>query len=136
MMLERWIDELGVRVVERPCPQGWWGYYDPESHLIVMRPRLAMVQGKSTLAHELGHAFFKHWGTTPKQERVASEWAAQALISASDFESATRMFDSVAAVANELDVLPRDVRNYARIRQEWRADGVSMVGRDDIFQHM
>jgi Zn-dependent peptidase ImmA (M78 family) len=125
MTLERWIDTLGVTVVERPCPQGWWGYYDPDRHEVTLRPSLGAVQRYSTLAHELGHAFYRHVGTTPKQERQASEWAARALIGPAEFESAAQVFDSVAAVANELNVLPRDVRRYARMRQDWRADAVS-----------
>jgi Zn-dependent peptidase ImmA (M78 family) len=98
---------LGVSVVESPCPHGWWGFYDPARHMVTLRPHLGPVQRRSTLAHELGHAYYRHWGTTPKQERQASDWAARVLVTPGEFEAATRIFDAVAAVANELNVLPQ-----------------------------
>lgn len=125
MRIERWVDILGVTVVERPCPYGWWGFYDPARHEVTLRPGLGAVQRRSTLAHELGHAYYRHWGTMPKQERQASDWAVRVLILPTEFESAIRIFDGVAAVANELNVLPRDVRHYAKLRQKSRADTVS-----------
>lgn len=132
--IDQWIDKIGVTIYEAYCPDGWWGFYDPEAHAIVLRPDLAPVQRLSTLAHELGHAYYRHEGTTARQEREAAEWAAAALIEPSEFESATRCFEAVVAVANELQVLPRDVRNFASMCQKKRADIVSSPTQDAIFQ--
>lgn len=129
-MVERWITRLGVVVFEAECPGEWWGFYDPLTHAIVLRPDLAPLQRLSTLAHELGHAYYRHEGTTPRNEAEASEWAARALIRPCEFHRAAQVHDSPEAVANELNVLPRDVVNFARWCPGYAADGVSTLTQD------
>lgn len=119
---------------EIECPHGWWGFYDPDWHVVGLRPRLGPVQRASTLAHELGHAFFRHRGSHFWQEESASNWAVGVLIDPAEFESAIRVFDSVTAVAHELNVLPRDVRRYAKIWQKNRADNLRRCYQDTPFQ--
>lgn len=112
MNLDRYISETGVTVVTGKLPVGCWGLYDWERHRIVLTPRLGAVQYPSTLAHELGHAWFRHRGTTPRQEREASIWAARQLIDASAFIDALRVCESQSGVAQILGVMPSDIDTY------------------------
>lgn len=112
MDIERAIDELEVSIVEARLPYGWWGAYDSTNHRILILPELAWVQRRSVIAHELGHAYYRHPGTSVKQERQASHWACRRLIDQSDFIDALRISDDVQGVAHILEVLPRDIRNY------------------------
>lgn len=110
--INRWIDELGVRVVYADLPHMHGGYMH-DLRAIVVDGSMAPIQLKSTLAHELGHAFHGHEYTTPRTEREASEWGARVMIRGCKFWLATRMYDTPQEVAAELGVLPRDVVNYA-----------------------
>ena len=109
--------ELGnrvVRVVEEDLPAGWWGAYDSREDTILLKPGLGPLQRRSTLAHEAAHATLGHHGHCPRQEHAAEELAASWLIQDREFMAATMVHDRVQAVADELNVLPRDVVAYAR----------------------
>src|SRR5699024_5348759 len=114
MLEDLWIEELEVEVFEREL-NGMYGAYIQSHQLIVLEKRLAPIQRRSTLMHELGHAYYEHTESTARTEREASEWAARQMIPACEFNRLTRLYDSPIAVAFELGVLPRDVVNYA----EW-----------------
>lgn len=104
--------ELKVTVRTGPVPEGWWGSYNHREHEIVLRPRLGALQLLSTLAHELGHAFYRHGGSTQFNERQASVWAARHLIPHSAFVDACKVSDTAQGMAHFLGVLPRDVNTY------------------------
>lgn len=104
--------ELGVTVRTGRLPEGWWGSYNHQSHEIVVRPRLGALQLFSTLAHELGHAFHRHAGSTPFNERQASVWAARRLIAVDAFVDACRIAETAQGMAHVLGVLPRDVDTF------------------------
>lgn len=112
MDFERYITETGVTVTVGKLPIGWWGAYDYYEHKIILRPRLGATQRRSTLAHELGHAWFQHKGTTPKQEREASMWAARRLIDGEAFIDAVRLTEHRTGIAQILAVMPADVDAY------------------------
>lgn len=112
MDIDRIVGELGVTVRTGKLPEGWWGSYNHLKHEIVLRPRLGALQRRSTLAHELGHAFYRHTGSSPSSERQASIWAARRLIRATPFIEACRIADTAQGLAHILGVLPRDVQNY------------------------
>lgn len=61
-------------------PEDLWGIYDHPHRLITIKPGLARIQYRSTLAHELGHAHYGHHGHHPKTERQADKWAARKLL--------------------------------------------------------
>lgn len=111
-----WIDRLCVDVIERPLP-GIHGAYLHQHQVILLSDALAPIQRRSTLMHELGHAFYGHTSSTARSEREASEWAACELIDAALFDQLTQAYESPVAVAYELGVLPRDVVNYERVRR-------------------
>jgi|SRR5699024_7244645 len=79
MLEDLWIEELEVEVFEREL-NGMYGAYIQSHQLIVLEKRLAPVQRRSTLMHELGHAYYGHTESTARTEREASEWAARQMI--------------------------------------------------------
>jgi len=106
-----WIAELGVEVEDTPMSH-LYGAYIHQHGLILLNDRLAPIQRRSTLMHELGHAFYGHTESTARTEREASEWAARQLIPCCEFDRLSKLYDNPVAVASELGVLPRDVENY------------------------
>lgn len=106
------VESLGVSVTEDRLPYGWWGLYLVEHHLIVLSPELGPVQKKSTLAHECGHAYYRHDGTSQKEECQASRWAVKRLINESEFIDALRITDECRGLAQILGVMPTDVETY------------------------
>lgn len=104
--------DMGVKIRTGKLPDGWWGSYNKDRHEIVLRARLGPTQRLSTLAHELGHAYYQHDGQSPKAERQASVWAALRLIKAGAFIEALTQTDNPQGLAHVLGVLPRDINNY------------------------
>ena len=125
MKVDQWVGELGVRVVEGALPDGVYGLYDDSRRVIFLESRLAPIQRRSTLAHELGPAYYGHSACKPRWELEAAVWASRLLIDDDAFMVAASMFDGAVAVANELGVLPRDVEIYAAWRRRKPADIVS-----------
>lgn len=113
MDMDRIIGEIGVTVTVGGLPCGWWGAYSWEKHRIHLRPRLGLVQGRSVLAHELGHAWYRHRGTSSRNERQASIWAAKQLIDRCEFIRAAQTSEHRAGIAHQLNVMPSDVDVYA-----------------------
>lgn len=112
MGYERMAEDLGVTLVSGYPPYGWWGCYDPDRHRIIVRPDLGYIQARSTVWHELGHAYYQHVGCTPRQERQAKRWAARHLIRPQAFIDAARITDDLISIAHRLNVLPDDVRHF------------------------
>lgn len=123
------IAQLGVTVRQGTLPAGWWGAYDAANHRITLRPRLAPVQCRSTLAHELGHATYRHAGHgIESQEREAEEWAAAHLITEPQrFTDAADQGNLLGFMAMWLRVLPRDLTTYAQARPEQLAAALADV---------
>ena len=113
-MFEKALLFLRPTIVEQELPHNWWGAYDLANHTIILRPGLAPIQRRSTLSHETAHALLGHSGHHPRQERAAEELSATWLINHTQFQYATKLFDTVTKVAHELDVLPRDIHAYVR----------------------
>lgn len=112
MGYERMAEDLGVTLVSGYPPHGWWGCYDPDRHRIIIRPDLGHIQARSTIWHELGHAYYQHVGCDPKQERQARIWAARRLIRPQAFIDAARITDDLISIAHRLNVMPDDVRHF------------------------
>lgn len=104
------------------------GYSWVERGIISLRHGLGDVQARCTLAHELAHHYY---GDTPGvdgkraafQERRADRWAAERLISASDYALAERLHGPhPGAIATELGVTRALVEVWAS-KQSMRLAG-------------
>ena len=78
------------------------------------------MQTLCTLAHELGHAHYRHQlGATglarEQQEREANEWAAILLIDENDYMAAEINCDSISSIAHELGVTILMVRIWRQL---------------------
>lgn len=105
---------LNVRIVVSDLGDLHGAYM--HDHLTVMLDcKLGPIQYRSTAAHELGHAFYGHTESTPRNEREASLWAAKSLIRVCDYFDLARVCETPQEMAMSLGVLPRDVINY----QQW-----------------
>jgi hypothetical protein len=113
----------GVTVREGTLPDGWWGAYDHRRHEIILLPGLGRVQLRSVLAHELGHAYYRHQGSTPAKEAQAEIWAAQRLITSNSFAEAAKGGNWAGLIASELGVLPSDAVRFLQTLpdDEWLA---------------
>src|SRR5699024_1691246 len=99
-------EELGVWVRAAPLPSGLWGVYDHDYRLITLKPGMGRPQRRSTLAHELGHAYYGHRFTCPKQERVADIWSARVLLYPLQVFEEARFSRDIRELAPELGVMP------------------------------
>lgn len=88
-------------------PKGWWS---PTRRAISTRKGLTIAAYRSTLAHELGHAYYDDHPTphdwfSRRQERRADDFAAYVLINEDALDTAVRFYgDNLPAVANDLEV--------------------------------
>ncbi|MGO4297138.1 ImmA/IrrE family metallo-endopeptidase [Glutamicibacter sp. MCAF14] len=114
-MFEEILSRIRPRIIETALPNNLWGAYDVVTHTILLRPRLAPIQRRSTLSHETAHALLQHEGYSPRQERVAEELSASWLIHHDQFTQASLVYGTATALAHELDVLPRDIHAYMRL---------------------
>lgn len=117
------ISRLGVTVATYPdgaTPDNRWGYYDHKNRTVHLAERLAPLQARSTLAHELAHAERGHVGHgIEAQELEAEQAAALQLIGAPG--NLTRVaidLNLTGALAIGLGVLPRDVVSYLEANLE------------------
>ena len=113
-MFEEVLSRINPTIIEAYLPANWFGAYDLVTNTIILRPMMAPIQRRSTLSHETAHALLGHSGHHPRQERAAEELSASWLIRHEEYLQATRIYDSPVAVANELEVLPRDIHAYVR----------------------
>lgn len=88
------------------------GCYDNNNRRIYISFGLTPDEVCSTLAHELGHAFYGDDGSTPANERRAQRYAAQLLIDPNDYARAERENSDVWAIAEALGVTVELVEVY------------------------
>ena len=105
--LEQLAEEMGVMIVTHTG--GKKGGWNPATRTVSLREGMHEVQTLCTLAHELGHAHYRHQlGATglarEQQEREANEWAAILLIDENDYMAAEINCDSISSIAHELGV--------------------------------
>lgn len=105
---------LGVRIEHhQKLHRSRWGEYSEHHRAIRLLDHLGPVQYRSVLAHELGHAHYRHRWCWGRYELHADAWAARTLIRPDCWRDATAAYDDVLTVAAELQVLPRLVEAYA-----------------------
>lgn len=107
MDLEELAQALGVSIAETPhLSDGLNGQYLHHRRLILLRSDLDPWTRSSTLAHELGHAYYgDDTNGDPRLERRADLWAAKLLISPAQYATAERLHGPhLGAIAWELGV--------------------------------
>lgn len=86
------------------------GWYDPDSGIISTRRDLGIAEYRSTLAHELAHAYYGDLLTgnellDQRMEHRADRWAAQLLLDQAEVESTLRWHDHHRrSAAHDLEV--------------------------------
>lgn len=84
-----------------------WGYYDHDTRTILLSPGMPADRWRTTIFHELGHAYWEHRDISPRTERQADRWAARTLIPPPTWAWATGASATVTGIADLLGVLPR-----------------------------
>lgn len=123
MDLEALIESLGVSILDtHDLPSGIDGMYLHHRKIILIRSSLDTWSHRSTLAHELGHAWYgddQHGD--PRLERRADEFAAQILITPDNYRLAENAHNGcLGAIAYELGVTPRVLDVWKRLYQQGR----------------
>ncbi|MDK4286975.1 ImmA/IrrE family metallo-endopeptidase [Corynebacterium pseudodiphtheriticum] len=116
--LHRLADTLGVRLVRHNGgPKGFYNHY---ARIISTRRGLSIAAYRSTLAHELGHAYYKDEPTenahySGKQERRADQFAAQLLLNEESVKAAMIWHNEhISPAAYELEVTQHLLKVWLR----------------------
>ena len=80
------------------------GRYIPALNLIVLRHGMTEARTVSTLAHELGHAYYGDWCSAPGAEARAWKYAARLLVPESRLAHLETVYDTSGEIARELGV--------------------------------
>ena len=91
-------------------------------------PETRIYQGRfgrggavSTLAHELGHAHFRHpAGHSPCNELAADRWAARALIDADEYRELERLFPGEDFLISQELGVTQHLLGVWRRHEAWR----------------
>lgn len=101
------------------------GEYRHGPRLITLNPRMSGTLQRSTLAHELGHAWYADtWTDDPAalamRERRANAYAARLLVDPNRYADAERLVGPhVGAIASELNVARYIVEAWGDSRRGW-----------------
>lgn len=118
MDLDHLAEILMVRIIEtNDLHHEVNGMYVHHRRTILLRRDLDFFTRRSTLAHELAHAFHgDEQYDNPRLERRANHWAAQLLISEDEYRAAENIHGPhVGAIAHELGVTPDVVTTWCEI---------------------
>lgn len=93
---------------------GLRGLYDDEERCIYLNLGLTMAEQRSTLAHELGHAYYGHGCTIPQFEDRARKYAATLLVDPHEYARLERINPDQYWLADEFTVTPSVIFDYER----------------------
>lgn len=113
--MRRAIIHLPVTVSSAILPNGLWGCYDNETHVILIDRRLTYTAKRCTLVHELLH--WKHGDTgcsnnRSKQERRCRTQTALLLVNPTELALLERMYEYEWQIADELDITTQVLEDY------------------------
>ena len=113
--MRRAIIGLPVTVSSAILPNGLWGCYDDETHVILIDRRLTYTAKRCTLVHELLH--WQHGDTgcsnnRSKQERRARTQTALTLVDPAELALLEHMYEYEWQIANELDITTQVLEDY------------------------
>ena len=106
---------LPVTVSSAILPNGLWGCYDDENHVILIDRRLTYTAKRCTLVHELLH--WRHGDTgcsndSSKLERRARTQTALTLVNPTELALLERMYEYEWQIADELNVTTQVLEDY------------------------
>ena len=131
-------EQLGVKLVHHSG--GVKGWYHHPTRTISTRRGMSTAQYKSTLAHELGHAFYGdvttgHGWFDTRTEHRADQYAARLLITPEDFHDAYTWHDGhLPAIADDLEVTHRLLATWLaseRTQPPWSYDSAQVSAPSD-----
>lgn len=113
--MRRAIIHLPVTVSSAILPNGLWGCYDNETHVILIDRRLTYTAKRCTLVYELLH--WKHGDTgcsndCSKQERRCRTQTALLLVNPTELALLERMYEYEWQIADELDITTQVLEDY------------------------
>lgn len=113
--MRRAIIGLPVTVSSAILPDGLWGCYDNENHVILIDRRLTYTAKRCTLVHELLH--WRHGDTgcsnnSSKLERRARRQTALTLVNPTELALLERMYEYEWQIADELNVTTQVLTDY------------------------
>ena len=119
--MRRAIIGLPVTVSSAILPDGLWGCYDNENHVILIDRRLTYTAKRCTLVHELLH--WRHGDTgcandRSKQERRARTQTALTLVNPAELALLERMYEYEWQIADELNITTQVLEDYRLILAE------------------
>ena len=89
----------------------------PDRRTIILQPRMRVIQERSLLAHELGHAELAHRDDRPKHEMLADRYAAENLIDADLFRDLVAWTPDAARLSLELGVTTKLMQVYLNVHR-------------------
>ncbi len=110
-LLRRAADE-GLTVHACRLPPGMLGCYEPDASRIWFDLGLTPAERRSVIAHELGHHFYRHRESTPRNERAADRYAASLLIDPEEYARLEPIHPDADTIADELQVTVKIVEAY------------------------
>lgn len=114
------------------------GVYEDRPRRITLNSALTSQQARATLAHELGHAWYRHRRVGDSRldariERQADEYAAALLFDAEAYARAERMAGPhPGALARELDVTPAVVVVWQRMLDRGDLVALSALRQQEV----
>lgn len=119
--MRRAIIDLPVTVSSAILPDGLWGCYDNENHVILIDRRLTYSAKRCTLVHELLH--WRHGDTgcandSSKLERRARTQTALTLVNPTELALLERMYEYEWQIADELNITTQVLEDYRLILAE------------------
>lgn len=88
------------------------GLCDQVDRCIYLNLGLTLAEQRSTLAHEIAHAYYGHDCTLPKYERQARRYAATLLVEPNEYARLERMNSDQHWLAEEFCVTPKIIHDY------------------------
>ena len=107
---------LGIEIVYGRLRTGN-GLWVPDQQAIFLQRGMRVIQERSVLAHELGHANLGHRDDRPKHEVMADRWAAEALVNAERFRELVTWTPDTARLSLELGVTTKLMQVYLNVHR-------------------
>lgn len=120
--LHRLAEKMGLKLARHSG--GPKGFYHHPSRTITTRRGLSIAEYRSTLAHELGHAYYSDEPTPDpvrdaRQEARANRWAANLLLAGQDVEKALICNGNhIKPAAYELEVTATILRVWLEMQKK------------------